>query len=41
MNLTDDEVLKFLKGTPVLFYDICAVYPATVGEIVDEGYSNF
>lgn len=41
MNLTDDEVLKFQKGTPVFLDDICAVYPATVGEIVDIGYSNF
>ena len=41
MNLTDNEVLKFLKGTPVLLDDICAIYPATLGEIVDEGYNNF
>ena len=41
MNLTDNEVLKFLRGSPILFYDICAIYPATLGEIVDEGYNNF
>ena len=41
MNLTDNEVLKFLKGSPVFLDDICAVYPATIGEIVDEGYDNF
>ena len=41
MNLTDDEILKFQKGTPVFLDDICAIYPAKVGEIVDEGYSNF
>ena len=41
MNLTDSEVLKFLKGSPVLLDDICAIYPATLGEIVDEGYDNF
>ena len=41
MNLTDNEVLKFQKGTPVFLEDICAVYPATLGEIVDEGYDNF
>ena len=41
MNLTDNETLKFLKGSPVLLDDICAVYPATIGEIVDEGYDNF
>ena len=41
MNLTDTEVLKFQKGSPVFLEDICAVYPATLGEIVDEGYDNF
>ena len=41
MNLTDDEILKFQKGCPVFLDDICAVYPATVGEIVDLGYSKF
>ena len=41
MNLTDDDVLKFQKGAPVFFYDVCAVYPATLGEIVDLGYSKF
>ena len=41
MNLTDNEVLKFLKGSPVFIEDICAVYPATLGEIIDVGYDNF
>ena len=41
MNLTDDMILKFQKGSPVFLDDICAIYPATIGEIVDEGYSNF
>ena len=41
MNLTDNEVLKFQKGSPVFIEDICAVFPATLGEIVDEGYDNF
>lgn len=41
MNLTDTETLKFLKGSPVFLEDICAVYPVTIGEIVDEGYDNF
>ena len=41
MNLTDDEVLKFQRGSPVFLEDICAVYPATLGQIVDIGYSNF
>ena len=41
MNLTDDEILKFQKGTPVFLDDICAVYSATLGEIIDLGYSKF
>ena len=41
MNLTDAEVLKFLKGSPVFIDDICAVYPATLGEIIDLGYNKF
>lgn len=41
MNLTDNETLKFLKGSPVFIEDICAVYPATLGEIIDIGYDNF
>lgn len=41
MNLTDDYILKFQKGSPVLLDDICAIYPSTVGEIVDLGYSIF
>lgn len=41
MNLTDNEILKFQKGSPILLEDICAIYPATLGEIVDEGYDNF
>lgn len=41
MNLTDTETLKFLKGSPVFLEDICAVFPVTIGTIVDEGYDNF
>ena len=41
MNLTDNETLKFLKGSPVFIEDICAVFPATLGEIVNEGYDTF
>ena len=41
MNLTDDDILKFQKGTPIFLEDICTIYPATIGQIVDEGYSNF
>ena len=41
MNLTDDETLKFQSGCPVLFYDVCAVYPAKMRTIVEVGYSTF
>lgn len=41
MNLTDNEVLKFQKGGPVFIEDICAVYSATLGEIIDVGYDKF
>ena len=41
MNLTDSETLKFLRGSPVLIDDICAVYPTTLGEVVDLGYDKF
>jgi len=41
MNLTDDEILKFQKGTPIFLDDICAIYTPTIGEIVDIGYSKF
>ena len=41
MNLTDDYTLKFQKGSPVFLEDVCAIYPATIGEIVDIGYSTF
>lgn len=41
MNLTDNEILKFQKGSPILLDDICAIYSVTLGEIVEEGYDNF
>ena len=41
MNLTDNETLKFLCGIPVLLDDICAIYPATLRQIVEIGYDNF
>jgi hypothetical protein len=41
MSLTDTEVLKFLKGSPVLIDDICAIYPAKLGEIIEFGYDTF
>lgn len=41
MNLTDDDVLKFQRGTPIFLEDVCAIYSLKVGEVVDLGYSNF
>lgn len=41
MNLTDEATLKFQKGSPIFLDDICAVYPRTIGDIVDEGFDNF
>lgn len=41
MNLTDSDILKFLRGTPIFIDDICAIFPATLGEIVDIGYDKF
>ena len=41
MNLTDDLTLKFQRGSPVFLDNVCAVYSKTIGEIVDEGFSNF
>ena len=41
MNLTDNETLKFMRGSPVLLDDICAIYSPKLGEIVDIGYDKF
>lgn len=41
MNLTDADTLKFMCGVPILIDDICAVYPATLQEIVETGYDKF
>lgn len=41
MNLTDSFILKCLKGSPVFLEDICVIYPATLGRIIDIGYDNF
>lgn len=41
MNLTDNETLKFMRGSPVLLDDICAIYPVRMGEIIDIGYDKF
>ena len=41
MNLTDSFTLKCLCGSPVFLDDICAIYPATLREIVGLGYDTF
>ena len=41
MNLTDADVLKFQMGSPILLDDICAIYCATLREIVSVGYDKF
>ena len=41
MNLTDEFTLKCLCGSPVFLDDICAIYPATLREIVSLGYDTF
>lgn len=41
MNLTDNETLKFMRGSPIIFNDICAVHSVKLGEIVDIGYDKF
>lgn len=41
MNLTDEFTLKCLCGCPVFLDDICAIYPATLREIVTVGYDTF
>lgn len=41
MNLTDDFILKCQIGCPVFLDDICAIYPATMREIINLDYSKF
>lgn len=41
MNLTDSDIVKFQRGCPVFLEDICAIYPAKLGEIADFGYEKF
>lgn len=41
MNLTDSDLLRCQMGAPIFLDDICAIYPATLREIVLEGYENF
>ena len=41
MNLTDDDILKFLLGTPYSFYGLFNIYSKTMEEIVNLGYTKF
>ena len=41
MNLTDNETLKFMRGSPIILDDICAIHSVKLGEIIDVGYDNF
>lgn len=41
MNLTDSFILKCQCGSPVFLEDICAIYPATLREIINFGYDKF
>ena len=41
MNLTDNEVLKFMRGSPIILDDVCAIHSVKLGEIVDIGYDLF
>jgi hypothetical protein len=41
MSSTDDITLKCMKGSPIFFKDVCAVFPPKMGEVVDIGYETF
>lgn len=41
MNLTDDFVLKCMSGSPILYEDICAIYPTKMKDIASIGYDTF
>ena len=41
MNLTDNEVLKFMRGSPIILDDVCVIRSVKLGEIVDLGYDKF
>lgn len=40
-SINDDFILKCQSGTPVLYEDICAVYPRTLKDIAEIGYEKF
>lgn len=41
MSLTDDKILKFMCGFPVIYEDICVVKSPLLKEIAAEGLSKF
>ena len=41
MNSTDDKVLKFMCGLPVIYKDICVIKSPLLKEIAAEGLSKF
>lgn len=41
MSLTDDKVLKFMCGLPVIYQDICTVRSPLLKDIAAEGLSKF
>lgn len=41
MNLTDNEILKAMYGQPIIFNDLCLIYPPKLGEIAAIGVDNF
>lgn len=41
MSSTDDKILKFLCGLPVMYKDVCLVKSPFIKDIAAEGLSNF
>ena len=41
MSLTDDKVLKFMCGLPVIYQDVCTVRSPLLKDIAAEGLSKF
>lgn len=39
--INDDIIARILLDKPIIFEDICAVYPATIDDIVSIGYEKF
>lgn len=41
MNSTDEQILKFMSGLPVMYKDICLVESPSLRKIAAEGLDNF